>query len=402
MQSVRRAIGDANELVLLHKPYFPRRASEYVTECISTGWVSSAGAFVARFEEKLSEYTGAKRAVAVVNGTAALQVCLSLSGVGQGDEVLVPSLSFVATANAVHYTGGTPHFVDVCPNRLGMDPERLAHRLSQCAEYRQGVWINRESGNRLSAICPMHCFGHPCDLDGLMEVASKYGLPLVEDAAESLGSFYKGKHTGRFGKLAAISFNGNKIMTTGGGGAILTDADDVADRAKHLTTTAKVAHKWEFHHDEIGWNYRMPNLNAALGFAQLECLDELLVAKRELALQYQEEFSKLAGVEFQGNPEDSQSNNWLNCIMLNKEDGPSASINESTIAKRDAVLDALNSANYQSRPIRQPLHTLPMYAACPHGELSVTTEMYTRCINVPSSADLCRHYSVGLSNKPLD
>jgi len=254
----------------LHEPYFRGNENAYVKECIDTGWVSSVGKFVDRFEQELADYTGVKRAVAVSNGTAALHIALLLAGVEAGDEVLVPALTFVATANAVSYLGASPHFVDSEDVSLGMDAEKLDRYLSATVVRKDGYAFNKTTGRRVSVLLPMHTFGHPVDLDVLTAVAEKYHLTLVEDAAESIGSFYKGRHTGNFGRIAALSFNGNKTITTGGGGALLTNDEDLGRHAKHLTTQAKVPHAWEFVHDAIGYNYRMPNINAALGCAQLE------------------------------------------------------------------------------------------------------------------------------------
>jgi perosamine synthetase len=364
--------------LLLHEPYFPEHAWTYVKECLDTRWVSSAGKYVSAFENKLAEITGAKRAVAVVNGTAALQVGLTLAGVNRDDEVICPALTFVATANAVSHCGAVPHFVDVCEKRLAISPEALENRLREISTKEGGRVINRKTGRRIGAVCLMHCFGHPADLDPLSDLCQGFGLPLVEDAAESLGSTYKGRHTGRHGQLAAVSFNGNKIVTTGGGGAILTDRDDLADRAKHLTTTGKLPHAWQFNHDTVAWNYRLPNLNAALGLAQLEVLDKLLLAKRELAQRYEHAFAKLEFATFLKEPTDSRSNYWLNGLVLAKEHA----------GAQEELLDALNRAGFQSRPLWTPMHHLPMYRECPRGELSVTDSLFQRLINVPSSATL--------------
>jgi perosamine synthetase len=378
LESVVKAIGPAKELVLLHRPYFPPTAWEYVKECLDTGWVSSAGSYVTKFEHMLAATTGCKRAVATVNGTAALEICFRLVGVQAGDEVLCPSLSFVATANAISHCGATPHFIDVSIDRLSICPDVLKSRLQQIAMPSDHGVINRETGKRIAALCLMHCFGHPGDLDAIQGICDEYGIPLVEDAAESLGSFYKERHTGRFGRIAAVSFNGNKILTTGGGGAILTDDDVLADRAKHLTTTAKVPHAWEFHHDEIAWNFRLPNLNAALGVAQLEILPELIQAKRTLAQRYRNAFEETPDVRFLLEPTDSTSNYWLNGIMLENSDSFSLSL----------TLKLLNESGYQSRPIWEPMHLLPMYRSCSRSTMKTTEWLCERFINIPSSADL--------------
>jgi perosamine synthetase len=376
--AVRNAIGPAEEMVLLHRPYLPPTAWTYIKECLDTGWVSSAGSYVTRFEEELAKFTGARRAVAVVNGTAALHGCLHLAGVKPGDEVLCPSLSFVATANAISHCGAIPHFVDASAANLGVCPEALEARLQEVGQPSGDGLINRQTGRRIAAVVLMHCFGHPGSIEEIKSICDRYSIPLIEDAAESLGSFYQGKHTGRYGTISAVSFNGNKILTTGGGGAILTDDNALADRAKHLTTTAKVPHAWEFHHDSVAWNYRLPNLNAALGVAQLEILPELIAAKRRLAERYQAAFQKVPGLRFLEEPPATCSNYWLNGICLEADD----------LDQRNAVLQALNQANYQSRPLWQPMHFLPMYAACPRGDLQNTESLYRRIINIPSSPDL--------------
>jgi len=377
--AVRAAIGPADEMVLLHRPYLPPAAWDYVKECLDTGWVSSAGTFVTRFEQDLATATGCRRAVATVNGTAALEICFRLAGVKPGDEVLSPALTFVATANAIAHCGATPHFIDVSADRLSISPQALEDRLKQVVTAGKNGPVNRETGRPISAVCLMHCFGHPGEIEAIAAICSRYELPLIEDAAESLGSTYRGRHTGRFGLLSAVSFNGNKIITTGGGGAILTDDEALADQAKHLTTTAKTPHPWEFFHDEIGWNFRLPNINAALGVAQLEVLPHLLAAKRELAKRYAEACVSIADVaEFLKEPSDSSSNYWLNCLVLNTR----------VESARDQILKHLNDAGYQCRPCWCPLHTLSMYSGCPRGQLRITEDVYLRCITVPSSADL--------------
>lgn len=256
------------DFVPLHEPTFNEKELEYVTDCIKTGWVSSVGAYVTRFEEDLARFTGVKRAVAVMNGTAALHIALKVAGVQANEEVFMPSLTFIATANATSYLGAIPHFVDVSEKTLGLDPQKLVAHILAIGEVKGNQLFNKETGRVIRAVVPMHTFGHPVELEELQLICEKYHLVLVEDAAESLGSYYKGKHTGSFGKVSALSFNGNKIITTGGGGAILTDDEELANYAKHITTTAKVPHRWEYEHDEIGYNYRLPNINAAIGCAQ--------------------------------------------------------------------------------------------------------------------------------------
>ena len=378
LAGLQRALGEARGMIALHEPAFEGQERAYVLECIETGWVSSVGKFVDRFEADLAAYTGAKHAVAVVNGTAALQVALQLAGVGRDDEVLIPALSFVATANAVAHLGAVPHFVDSAETTLGLDPAALGAYLEAVAERAGDGWRNARTGRRLAAIVPMHTFGHPVDLTGLVEVAGRYGLPVVEDAAESLGSLYQGRHTGTFGLLGCLSFNGNKVITTGGGGAILTDDAALARHAKHLTTTAKLPHRWAFEHDEVAYNYRLPNLNAALGCAQLEGLPAKLEAKRRLAERYAEAFAATPGLATVREPAGCRSNHWLVAVKLARPD----------MAARDALLAAANDAGYQCRPVWSLLSRLPMYAACPRAPLPVAEALAASLINVPSSAKL--------------
>ncbi len=284
--------------VPLHAPLFKGNEKVYLADCIDSTFVSSVGKYVNLFEDMLADYTGIKRAVAVVNGTCALHLALQLAGVASGDEVIVPALSFVATANAVRYCGAIPHFADSESSTLGMDPGKLGMYFDDIIKFDNGTPANKYTHRPIRAVVPMHTFGHPVDMDSLLEVCNKYKIPIVEDAAESLGTLYKGKHTGSFGKFGILSFNGNKTITTGGGGAILTNDNAMADKAKYLTTTAKRPHRWEYFHDELSYNYRMPNINAAIGCAQLEQLPDFLVSKRKLAEVYKKEFEKIAGVSF--------------------------------------------------------------------------------------------------------
>jgi perosamine synthetase len=367
------------EKVALHEPSFTGNEWTYVKECIDTGWVSSVGKFVDRIEKQLSEYTGVKYAVAVVNGTAALQVSLKLVGVERNDEVLIPTLTFVATANAVSYLGAIPHFVDSDELTLGLDPHKLGDYLKEIAEVRNGYCFNKQTGRRIKAVVPMHTFGHPVDMDPLVEICNQFRIEIVEDAAESLGSYYKGQHTGNLGKVSAISFNGNKIVTTGGGGAILTNDETLGKLAKHLTTTAKVPHKWAYSHDQIGFNYRMPNINAALGCAQLENLPTFLEKKRLLATKYQQAFSNVRGASFFVEPAFAKSNYWLNAILINK-----ANINE-----RDEVLKVTNDAGIMTRPAWTLMHNLDIYKSCPKmTDLTIAESIEQRLINIPSSPSL--------------
>lgn len=360
----------------LHAPIFEGNEIAYVTDCIESNFVSSVGEYVTRLEEMLHDYTGAKYAVVTVNGTAALHVSLLLCDVARDDEVLMPALTFIATANAVSYIGATPHFIDVDEHTLGIDPIKLEHYLNDIAEMKNGECFNKQTGKRIKAIVPMHTFGHPVDMDKINLVAEKYNIDVVEDAAESLGSFYKGKHTGNHAKLAAVSFNGNKIITTGGGGAILTNDEVLAKKAKHITTTAKIPHKWEFNHDMIGYNYRMPALNAALGVAQMEKLPEFLEKKRALALRYMEAFKDIEGVKVFQEPEYAQSNYWLNALVLDK----------GYEGMRDELLQMTNDAGIMTRPVWTLMNKLEMFKECPKMDLTVSESLEKRIINVPSGA----------------
>jgi len=374
--AIQYAIG--KQSAVLHEPRFSVNESKYVQECINSNFVSSIGKFVDRFEKELSDYTGSKYAVAVVNGTAALHMALLLAGVESGDEVLIPALTFVATANAVTYCGAKPHFVDSEEATLGINSDSLREYLQVATEQRSGNCMNRSTGKRVRALIPVHVFGHPCDIEGLMEVAKDFNLVLIEDSTESLGSTYRGQHTGTFGLLGTLSFNGNKIITTGGGGAILTDDKGLANCAKHLTTTAKIPHRWNYVHDEIGYNYRMPNLNAALGCAQLEKLPEYLDSKRRLFKHYQKAFRNIEGISLFVEPEISHSNYWLQALLLDV----------STVSQRDSILEATNSAGLMTRPVWTLLHNLTPFQDCPHAPLPTAESLEQRLVNLPSSAGL--------------
>lgn len=362
----------------LHEPVFEGKELEYVEDCVKSGWVSSVGSYVDQFEEHLAAYTGAKYAVATVNGTAALHVALILAGVSQSDEVICPSLTFIATANAITYCGAKPFFVDVEEKTLGMDAAQLDTIFSRDFEFTRGVWRNRSTGNRVAAILPMHTFGHPCDIHSICEFADRKNVPVVEDAAESLGSLYRNQHTGTFGSLGVFSFNGNKIITAGGGGAIVTNDANLARHAKHLTTTAKLPHAWCYNHDQIGYNYRMPNLNAALACAQLEQLEEFVSRKRATASRYEDAFKGIPDVTFVGEPDDCRSNYWLNTIKLSK----------SAWKSLDDVLTMTNQQGLMTRPCWTPLNRLPMYSGCPKSDLSATEDLCNRLVNVPSGAGI--------------
>jgi perosamine synthetase len=370
--------------VALHEPSFGGNEWVYVRECLDTGWVSSVGKFVDRFEEQLANYVGVKHAVAVVNGTAALHVSLKLIGVEFGDEVLVPALTFIATANAVSYCGAIPHFVDCSELTLGLDPKKLERYLNEIAEIRPEGCFNKKSGRRIRAVLPMHTFGHPVDLDPLVEICGRFELQLVEDAAESLGSYYKGRHTGNWGKVSALSFNGNKVITTGGGGAILTNDTGIAKLAKHLTTTAKIPHQWSFSHDMIGFNYRLPNINAALGCAQLERLPDFIEKKRKLAECYRNAFSAIAGIHFFSEPAFAKSNYWLNVLLLDR----------GFAERRDELLEVTNRSGIMTRPAWTLMHKLDIYKSCPRMDsLEFAEDLERRLINIPSSPMLGEYHA---------
>lgn len=376
-RAIKSVVGDGP--LGLHEPRFSGNEWVYLKECLDSTYVSSVGKFVDRFEDDLANFTGAKRAVAVVNGTAALHVALLLAGVKAGDEVLLPALTFIATANAVAYCQATPHFVDSEVRSLGMDAVALREYLSTIAEMRNEQCVNRSTGRVIRAMVPMHTFGHPVDINALLAIAHDFHLQLIEDAAESLGSTVGGQHTGTFGLMGTLSFNGNKTITTGGGGAILTNDVELGKRIKHITTTAKLPHRWNFVHDEVGFNYRLPNLNAALGCAQLEQLPGFLRDKRRLFEQYQAAFANVPSVHVVAEPAGCISNYWLQTLLLDAAHAD----------QRDAVLAATNDAGLMTRPIWALMNRLPMYANSPSAPLPVAESLEQRVINIPSSSGLC-------------
>lgn len=358
----------------LHEPELDDTDVEYVTDCVKSGWVSSVGKYVDEFERRLEEITGAKRAVAVCNGTAALHICAQVSGAGPGDEVLVPSLTFVATTNAIAYTGATPHFVDVDKKTMGVDPVALRKYLSDIGEVKNNQLVNRKTKKPIKALVAMHAFGHPCDMKSLLQLAKDFHFELIEDAAESLGSYCQGQHTGTLTKVSALSFNGNKIVTTGAGGAILVDDVELGKKIKHLTTTAKVSHPWAFVHDEVGYNYRLSNLSASLGCAQLTRFDDFLKRKRVLANEYQKAAENYKSFSFSKEPHGTKSNYWLNNIVLH----------ESSMTDLDKILGACHEMGYLARPIWRPMHKLEMYKSCPRMSLENTEWLESRVISLPS------------------
>lgn len=376
VECIRSVVGPGS--APLHAPRFGGNEWTYLKECLDSTFVSSVGKFVDRFEAELADYCGAARAVAVVNGTAALQIALMLADVVPGDEVLVPTLSFIATANSVAYCGATPHFVDSEERTLGVGPAALREYLNRTTDMRSGNCVNRRTGMVIRALVPMHTFGHPVDIEGMLSISRDFHIALVEDAAESLGSFYNGRHTGTFGMFGTLSFNGNKTITTGGGGAILTNDAALGQHAKHLTTTAKVAHRWDFVHDEIGYNYRMPNLNAAVGCAQLEQLPGMVEAKRNLFRKYEAAFEGVRGARVFEEPQGCRSNYWLQTLLLDR----------ALENQRDSILEATNDSGLMTRPAWTLMHKLPMYSACPSMALPVAESLERRIVNIPSSAEL--------------
>jgi aminotransferase in exopolysaccharide biosynthesis len=363
---------ETDEFIPLHAPCFNGNEKNYLTDTIDTTFVSSVGAYVDRFEDMMSQITSAKKSIAVVNGTAGIQVALRLAGVKAGDEVLTQALTFIATANAIAYLSAHPVFLDVDLDTMGLSPKAVEEFLEEFGELREHGCYNKKTGNRISACVPMHTFGFPVHLDELLAVCDKWNIPVVEDAAESLGSFYKGRHTGSFGKLAAFSFNGNKVVTCGGGGAIVTNDVELGAKAKHLTTTAKVPHPYEYVHDEMGYNFRMPNVNAALACAQLEQLDGFLDNKRNLALQYESYFGE-HGIKFRTETEDTKANYWLMCVELENRE------------ERDLFLKSTNDSKVMTRPIWQLMHRLPMYSYCQKDHQKNALFLEERIVNIPSS-----------------
>lgn len=375
VRTVREVVGDA-PFVGLHIPDITDAEKQRVQECLDSTFVSSVGSFVGEFEQGIAAFTGSLHGIAVSNGTSALQVALELAGVTDGDDVIVPTLSFIATANAVSHAGAQPYFVDSDQETLGLSVEAVGQVLRAARSTSDGL-INAHTGRRIAAIVPMHTLGHPMRITELVDLADAYGVPVVEDAAESLGSRVGSRHTGTFGRLGIVSFNGNKILTTGGGGMILTDDEELARRARHLTTTAKLPHRWEFEHDEVAYNFRMPNLNAALGVAQLERLPGFLDAKRRLAERYRAAFDGVDGLRFLTEPQGTESNYWLCAVRV-----------EGGMARRDELLEATNDAGLQCRPFWNLLHTQKPYRDLPHASTPVADALHASVVCVPSSPAL--------------
>ncbi len=368
---IRELHNTREDILPLHEPRFLGNERKYVMDCIDSTFVSSVGQYVIDFEEKIKEYTGAKYAIAVVNGTAALHLSLILAGVKSNDLVVTQALSFVATANAIKYTGATPYFTDVDRETLGMSPKALRKFLDH-VEVRNNIPYYIPTGQKVGAVVPMHTFGFPCEIDVIADLCSDYNIPLIEDAAESLGSIYKERHTGTFGLLGAYSFNGNKTITSGAGGIIVTNDDTLGPLAKHLSTQAKQPHKWEYKHDMLGYNYRCPNLNAALACAQLEKLEDFIADKRELAGKYKV-FFQSENIAFIEEPEHTRSNYWLNAILMESKE------------ERDLFLQVTNEAGVMTRPVWALLHRLEYLKDSMHDSLENSLYIEDRLVNIPSS-----------------
>lgn len=388
IEFIRELYNTPTGFIPLHAPVFNGNEKNYLNECIDTTFVSSVGKFVDLFEEKISEYTGATKAVSCVNGTNALHLALQLVGVERDTEVITQPLTFIATANAISYCGAHPIFLDVDMDTMGLSPHSLKNWLEKNVKIDpiSNQPINQSTNRFVSCCVPMHTFGHPCRIDEIIEICNEYNIPVVEDAAESLGSYYKGQHTGTFAKIGVLSFNGNKVITTGGGGMLLFKDEELAKRAKHLTTQAKVPHPWEFNHNAIGYNYRMPNINAALGLAQLEQLPSFLQSKRKIAQSYKEFFSitqylnhsiiqsSNQSILFVDEPINTLSNFWLNCILLNSKD------------ERDAFLKFSNESGIMTRPAWTLMNELPMFENCETDGLKNAINLNSRLVNLPSSS----------------
>ncbi len=373
MVSFVREHFNSDKFIPLHEPRFRGNEKKYLAETIDSTFVSSVGAFVDQFENMMQDITGATKSVAVVNGTASLQVALRLAGVKKDEEVITQALTFIATVNAIAYNNAVPVFVDVDLDTMGLSPKALENFLEEFGELREDGCYNKSTERRIAACMPMHTFGFPVHLDELIAVCNKWQIPLVEDAAESLGSFYKGKHTGTLGLISGFSFNGNKVVTSGGGGAIITNDIELGTQAKYLTTTAKRPHPYEFFHDEMGYNFRMPNLNAALACAQLESLNVFLEDKRILANKYAE-FFKDSGIKFRQEIAETKANYWLMCVELNNK------------AERDEFLKNTNDLGVMTRPIWNLMYRLPMYAHCQRDAQTNAEFLEERIVNIPSSA----------------
>ena len=365
---------------VLHEPFFTNIENKNLINCIKSGYVSSVGEYVNKFDKKIQKYTNSKNVISVINGTAALHLALKLLNVSKNDEVILPTITFVATANAISYLGAIPHFVDSELDTFGIDVNKLEKYLFKNFKVINGICFNNSTKRKVKAIIAVHVFGNPMNIKDLLKIANKYKLKVIEDAAEALGSYYKNIHLGNFGDIGILSFNGNKIITTGGGGALLIKSNKIAKKAKHLSNVAKKNHKWEYFHDQVGFNYRMPNINAALGCAQISNINKLIKAKKKLHFQYRKNFSNIKEVKFiTVNPLSKKNNYWLNTIF----------IYNSSFSKRNKLLKELHNRGYYCRPVWVPLHKLPMYKKCPKDKLSNAGVIEKSIVNIPSSSHFC-------------
>jgi len=378
VETLKNFLKKVDKPIPLHEPEFTGKENFYLKKCIESTFVSSVGKFIDLFEKKIKKITKSKHAIAVVNGTSAIHIGLKLMGVKINDEVLVPTLTFVSPVNATIYLGAIPHFVDSDYETFGVNPKKLNDYLKSNTILKNGKCINKKTNREIKALIVVHIFGHPANIDELKKISTNFNIPILEDAAEGIGSFYNNKHVGTFGKIGAISFNGNKTITTGGGGVILTNDEIMAKRAKHITTTAKLPHRWEYHFSEVGYNYRMPNLNAALGLAQLENLPKFLSKKRKLFKKYVEIFKKIKGITIKKEPTGCKSNYWLQTLM----------IDEKNKHHKDILLEITNKNKIMTRPCWKPMHQLEHFKDFPRMDLSVAEDLYSRLINLPSSSNL--------------
>ena len=374
VKKIRSVVGPGRHS--LHEPFFFGNEWKYVKKTLDDNYVSSVGGFIKKFEDKLKKFTGSKYAIAVVNGTAALHLAMKACGIKNNEEVLVPTLTFIGTANAINYCGAIPHFIDCELSTLGIDPKALEKYLKKNTKKAGDSLINIKTKRKISAIIPVHIFGNICQIEKINQIAKKFNLIVIEDAAEALGTFLGKKHAGNFGIAGCISFNGNKILTTGGGGVIITNNKKLSDKIRHLSTTAKINHSWEYIHDQVGYNYRMPNLNAALGVAQVENLKKFLQSKRKLFTEYNKKFSNIDSIKVLKEAENSKSNYWLNSIILKKP----------SIKNRDKIIQLAKENNIYLRPLWRPLHTLRPYKSMPSMPIKNADIIYKSLINIPSSS----------------
>ena len=387
LNALRSVCGEAEQKkpVMLHEPTLNDSTTrEYVNDCLESGWVSSAGEWVKRFEKRICLITNSPNAVAVTNGTVGLRLGLHVLGVRRDDEVITSPLSFVATANAISHLGAIPHFVDIEKTSLSICPEALEKRLEEIAIRVDNHTVNKKTNRKITAIMPVHIFGRVGNIERIVEIANKWNIRVLEDAAEALGSWKKEKHCGLIGDAGVISFNGNKIVTTGGGGVLISKDESLIERARYISTTAKKAHPWEYEHTEIGWNDRMPNINAALGCAQLDKLNEILAKKRRLHEKYMNEINNFENIELLTDDLEVKSNNWLNAIRLREDN------DEDAEKIRSDILEVCNANGYMLRPCWKPMHSFDMYKQCPRGVIKETEKQYKRVINLPSSPHLTK------------